>query len=118
LWSSRCDKAKETFLQLGLDIEKELWAFHAAADFTKYKTKFRSLSQNLLDVKNDLYARIVSGEIKPERVPHMTADDMAPRDLAEMRQNIEKHVSHVYFSLWSSVSFIKTKYVHEQEAFK
>lgn len=70
---------------LGVKIEGELFRKYAGVN-KKYKEKARSLLFNLKDRNNpELRARVVSGEITPENLCCMTAEQLASKELSQWR---------------------------------
>ncbi|XP_070555924.1 transcription elongation factor A protein 1-like isoform X2 [Ptychodera flava] len=58
---------------------------------TKYKNRIRSRVANLKDSRNPgLRQKVLSGEITPERIATMTADEMASDEMKELRKNYTK----------------------------
>ncbi|KAL4655449.1 transcription elongation factor A protein 2-like [Arapaima gigas] len=58
---------------------------------TKYKNRLRSRVSNLKDQKNpDLRRNVLCGNIAPECIATMTAEDMASAELKEMRKALTK----------------------------
>jgi transcription elongation factor S-II len=57
----------------------------------RYKNRVRSRVANLKDVKNpDLRLNVLRGSIKPDKIAVMTADEMASKDMKELRQKFTK----------------------------
>lgn len=57
----------------------------------EYKSKYRSLSFNMKDLKNpDLRRRVLFGEVMPMELMTMSADDMASDQLKRQKSEIEK----------------------------
>ncbi|GAB2223065.1 hypothetical protein Droror1_Dr00017201 [Drosera rotundifolia] len=70
---------------VALDIEAELFKLFGGVN-KKYKEKGRSLLFNLKDRNNpDLRERVMSGEISPERLCSMTAEELASKELSQWR---------------------------------
>ncbi|XP_030534107.1 uncharacterized protein LOC115743459 [Rhodamnia argentea] len=70
---------------LASSIEAELFKLFGGVN-KKYKEKGRSLLFNLKDRSNpELRERVVSGEIPPERLCSMTAEELASKELSEWR---------------------------------
>ncbi|CAI9094414.1 OLC1v1030148C1 [Oldenlandia corymbosa var. corymbosa] len=70
---------------LATQIEAELFKLFGGVN-KKYKEKGRSLLFNLKDRSNpELRERVVSGEITPERLCTMTAEELASKELTEWR---------------------------------
>lgn len=80
---------KEKFNQraesLAFRIEEELFKLFGGVN-KKYKEKGRSLLFNLKDKSNpELRERVLSGDIAPERLCSMTAEELASKELSEWR---------------------------------
>uniref|UniRef100_A0A804PHS7 TFIIS central domain-containing protein n=1 Tax=Zea mays TaxID=4577 RepID=A0A804PHS7_MAIZE len=80
---------KEKFNQraeiLAFRIEEELFKLFGGVN-KKYKEKGRSLLFNLKDKSNpELRERVLSGDIVPERLCSMTAEELASKELSEWR---------------------------------
>ncbi|ROL41272.1 Transcription elongation factor A protein 2 [Anabarilius grahami] len=57
----------------------------------KYKTRLRSRISNLKDQKNpDLRRNVLCGNISPDRIASMTAEEMASAELKEIRKALTK----------------------------
>lgn len=70
---------------LASQIEVELFKLFGGVN-KKYKEKGRSLCFNLKDPNNpELRERVMSGEISPERLCSMTAEELASKELSEWR---------------------------------
>ncbi|XP_015870092.3 uncharacterized protein LOC107407331 [Ziziphus jujuba] len=70
---------------LASKIEAELFKLFGGVN-KKYKEKGRSLLFNLKDRNNpELRERVMSGEIPPERLCSMTAEELASKELSEWR---------------------------------
>ncbi|XP_067243062.1 PHD finger protein 3 isoform X3 [Chanodichthys erythropterus] len=92
-------RLKESDLKISLDkpaelarrTEKELFALFQGVD-SKYKNKYRSLTFNLKDAKNNvLFKRVLKGEISPADLVRMTAEELASKELAAWRQRENRH---------------------------
>ncbi|CAN6681817.1 unnamed protein product [Malus baccata var. baccata] len=71
--------------ELAFRIEAELFKLFGGVN-KKYKEKGRSLLFNLKDRNNpELRERVMSGEIPPERLCSMTAEELASKELSEWR---------------------------------
>ncbi|CAN6721196.1 unnamed protein product [Malus baccata var. baccata] len=71
--------------ELAFRIEAELFKLFGGVN-KKYKEKGRSLLFNLKDRNNpDLRERVMSGEIAPEQLCSMTAEELASKELSEWR---------------------------------
>ncbi|XWS17018.1 hypothetical protein CRYUN_Cryun33cG0031600 [Craigia yunnanensis] len=72
--------------ELAYEIEAELFKLFGGVN-KKYKEKGRSLLFNLKDRSNpELGEKVVSGEIPPERLCSMSAEELASKELSEWRQ--------------------------------
>ncbi|XVF88203.1 hypothetical protein PTKIN_Ptkin19aG0031100 [Pterospermum kingtungense] len=72
--------------ELAYRIEAELFKLFGGVN-KKYKEKGRSLLFNLKDRNNpELRERVVSGEIPPEQLCSMSAEELASKELSEWRQ--------------------------------
>ncbi|KAI3991022.1 hypothetical protein MKX01_026206 [Papaver californicum] len=70
---------------LATSVEAELFKAFGGVN-KKYKEKGRSLLFNLKDPSNpELRERVLSGEISPERLCSMTAEELASKELSEWR---------------------------------
>ncbi|XP_073690990.1 uncharacterized protein phf3 [Garra rufa] len=92
-------RLKEADLKISLDkpaelarrTEKELFALFQGVD-SKYKNKYRSLTFNLKDAKNNvLFKRVLKGEVSPADLVRMTAEELASKELAAWRQRENRH---------------------------
>lgn len=71
--------------ELASKIEAELYKFFGGVN-KKYKEKGRSLLFNLKDRNNpELRERVMSGDIPPERLCSMTAEELASKELSQWR---------------------------------
>lgn len=78
-------KPVQTPESLAVKIEEELFKLFSGVN-KKYKEKGRSLLFNLKDRNNpELRERVMSGEITPERLCSMTAEELASKELSEWR---------------------------------
>ncbi|XP_019189914.1 PREDICTED: uncharacterized protein LOC109184378 [Ipomoea nil] len=79
------DQTKESPEDLAFKVEAELFKLFGGVN-KKYKEKGRSLLFNLKDHANpELRERVMSGEILPERLCSMTAEELASKELSEWR---------------------------------
>uniref|UniRef100_A0AAR2IVB7 PHD finger protein 3 n=1 Tax=Pygocentrus nattereri TaxID=42514 RepID=A0AAR2IVB7_PYGNA len=77
--------------ELARRTEKELFALFQGVD-SKYKNKYRSLTFNLKDTKNNvLFKRVLKGEISPRDLVRMSAEELASKELAAWRQRENRH---------------------------
>ncbi|XP_021277578.1 death-inducer obliterator 1-like [Herrania umbratica] len=80
------EKSVQSPQVLAYQIEAELFKLFGGVN-KKYKEKGRSLLFNLKDRNNpELRERVVSGEISPERLCSMSAEDLASKELSQWRQ--------------------------------
>uniref|UniRef100_A0A3B4CIW7 Transcription elongation factor n=1 Tax=Pygocentrus nattereri TaxID=42514 RepID=A0A3B4CIW7_PYGNA len=76
---------------LAAEIEDYILLFLLETTDMKYKTRLRSRISNLKDQKNpDLRRNVLCGNISPERIATMTAEEMASAELKEMRKALTK----------------------------
>lgn len=93
----RCKQLKDLEIssskieQLAFEIEGQLnGCFKEGSQ--KYLNKFRSLMFNLSNVKNPaLVLNVLTGEIPPAKLVRMSAEEMAPHELAKWRERENKH---------------------------
>ena len=84
----------EEIRKLAEEIEEQLFSLFNGDTGMKYKTRYRSLIFNIKDLKNEgLFRKILTGQIKPDHLVRMTADELASEELAEWRQKESQHVS-------------------------
>ncbi|XP_051507714.1 PHD finger protein 3-like isoform X2 [Myxocyprinus asiaticus] len=77
--------------ELARKTEKELFALFQGVD-SKYKNKYRSLTFNLKDAKNNvLFKRVLKGEVSPADLVRMTGEELASKELAAWRQRENRH---------------------------
>ncbi|XP_031422124.1 transcription elongation factor A protein 2 [Clupea harengus] len=75
---------------LAAQIEDFIYQEFKSTDI-KYKTRLRSRISNLRDQKNpDLRRNVLCGNISPECMANMTAEQMASNELKEIRKNMTK----------------------------
>ncbi|KPP73447.1 transcription elongation factor A protein 2-like [Scleropages formosus] len=83
---TKCRELLVAALQTGARIYQEF----KSTDM-KYKSRLRSRISNLKDQKNpDLRRSVLCGNIPPERIATMTAEEMASAELKEMRKALTK----------------------------
>ncbi|XP_041103499.1 transcription elongation factor A protein 1 isoform X1 [Polyodon spathula] len=76
--------------ELGAQIEDCIFQEFKNIDM-KYKNRVRSRIANLKDIKNpNLRRNVLCGNVAPDRMARMTAEDMASDELKEMRKNLTK----------------------------
>lgn len=76
--------------ELGAQIEECIFVEFKNTDM-KYKNRVRSRISNLKDAKNpNLRRNVLCGNVSPERIAKMTAEEMASDELKEMRKNLTK----------------------------
>ncbi|AQK59899.1 Putative SPOC domain / Transcription elongation factor S-II protein [Zea mays] len=79
------EKFNQRAESLAFRIEEELFKLFRGVN-KKYKEKGRSLLFNLKDKSNpELRERVLSGDIAPERLCSMTAEELASKELSEWR---------------------------------
>ncbi|XP_070766767.1 transcription elongation factor A protein 2 [Enoplosus armatus] len=75
---------------LAAQIEEEIFQEFKSTDI-KYKTRLRSRISNLKDQKNpDLRRNVLCGNISPQRIACMTAEEMASAELKQIREALTK----------------------------
>ncbi|XP_044066051.1 transcription elongation factor A protein 2 isoform X3 [Siniperca chuatsi] len=75
---------------LAAQIEEEIFQEFKSTDM-KYKTRLRSRISNLKDQKNpDLRRNVLCGNISPQRIASMTAEEMASAELKQIREALTK----------------------------
>lgn len=78
-------QAVRTPEKLAFEIEAELFKLFGGVN-KKYKEKGRSLMFNLKDKNNpELREKVMSGDITPEKLCSMTAEELASKELSEWR---------------------------------
>ncbi|XP_064409738.1 transcription elongation factor A protein 1 isoform X2 [Latimeria chalumnae] len=76
--------------ELGAQVEESIYQEFKNTDM-KYKNRVRSRIANLKDVKNpNLRRNVLCGNISPDVLAKMTAEEMASDELKEMRKNLTK----------------------------
>ncbi|XP_057190540.1 transcription elongation factor A protein 1 [Triplophysa rosa] len=76
--------------ELGSQIEECIFVELKNTDM-KYKNRVRSRISNLKDAKNpNLRKNVLCGNVSPDRIAKMTAEEMASDELKEMRKNLTK----------------------------
>ncbi|XP_027025307.1 transcription elongation factor A protein 1 isoform X2 [Tachysurus fulvidraco] len=76
--------------ELGAQIEECIFLEFKNTDM-KYKNRVRSRISNLKDMKNpNLRRNVLCGNVPPDRIAKMTAEEMASDELKEMRKNMTK----------------------------
>ncbi|MCJ1373056.1 RNA polymerase II elongation factor [Loxospora ochrophaea] len=80
-----------TVLSVASAVEAAAYVEHGPEDKEIYKSKMRSLYQNLKNKTNpSLRVKVVSGEIPPERFVVMTHDELKSAERREEDRNIER----------------------------
>ncbi|XP_078144451.1 transcription elongation factor A protein 2 isoform X2 [Centroberyx gerrardi] len=75
---------------LAAQVEELIFQEFKSTDI-KYKSRLRSRISNLKDQKNpDLRRNVLCGNISPERIANMTAEEMASAELKQMREALTK----------------------------
>ncbi|KAM9500333.1 transcription elongation factor A protein 1 isoform 2-T2 [Clarias gariepinus] len=76
--------------ELGAQIEECIFLEFKNTDM-KYKNRVRSRISNLKDMKNpNLRRNVLCGNVAPDRIAKMTAEEMASDELKEIRKNMTK----------------------------
>ncbi|XP_037045345.1 uncharacterized protein LOC119080875 [Bradysia coprophila] len=74
------------------DTEREIYNLFSKDIGAKYRAKYRSLVFNIKDRKNDsLFLKICEKTIKPNQFVRMSAEELASQQLAQWRENENKH---------------------------
>lgn len=74
------------------DTEREIYHLFSKDIGAKYRAKYRSLVFNIKDRKNDsLFQKICEKTIQPNQFVRMTAEELASQQLAQWRENENKH---------------------------
>lgn len=82
----------EEIEQFALDTEQEMFALFSRDTGHKYKAKYRSLTFNIKDRKNEtLFQKICERAVKPYRLVRMSPEELASQELAKWRENENKH---------------------------
>ena len=80
---------------LATTIEAELFSLFGGVN-KKYKEKGRSLLFNLKDQSNpELRTRVISGDITPQRLCSMSAEELASKELSEWRMAKAEEFAHM-----------------------
>jgi hypothetical protein len=88
-------KAPDLAERVAFDIESEMYRYFGGVN-RKYKEKARSLLFNLKDRSNpELRARVLSGEITPENLCSMNAEQLASKELSEWRMAKAEEFAHM-----------------------
>ncbi|KAM3618314.1 uncharacterized protein V6R79_018747 [Siganus canaliculatus] len=75
---------------IAAQIEEEIYQEFKSTDM-KYKARLRSRISNLKDQKNpDLRRNVLCGNISPQRIASMTAEEMASAELKQIREALTK----------------------------
>ncbi|XP_034446286.1 transcription elongation factor A protein 2 [Hippoglossus hippoglossus] len=75
---------------LAAQIEEQIFQEFKSTDI-KYKTRLRSRISNLKDQKNpDLRRNVLCGNISPQRIARMSAEEMASTELKQIRETLTK----------------------------
>lgn len=74
------------------DTEREIYHLFSKDIGAKYRAKYRSLVFNIKDRKNDsLFQKICEKTIQPNQFVRMSAEELASQQLAQWRENENKH---------------------------
>lgn len=81
----------ERAYEIAKKTERELFHLYKDTD-SKYKSKYRSLTFNLKDTKNNvLFQKVLKGEISPGNLIRMSPEELASKELAAWRQRENRH---------------------------
>lgn len=81
----------EKAYEIAKKTERELFHLYKDTD-SKYKSKYRSLTFNLKDTKNNvLFKKVLKGEISPGNLIRMSPEELASKELAAWRQRENRH---------------------------
>lgn len=91
LKESALNVSVERASEVAKKTERELFHLYKDTD-NKYKNKYRSLTFNLKDTKNNvLFKRVLKGEISPGNLIRMSPEELASKELAAWRQRENRH---------------------------
>uniref|UniRef100_A0ABM5ERV5 SPOC domain-containing protein 1 n=1 Tax=Pogona vitticeps TaxID=103695 RepID=A0ABM5ERV5_9SAUR len=86
---------KNAVSRLAKQVEREIFRLFCCVG-QHYKKKYRSLLFNLKSTENQqLFRRVMLGEITPRRLVQMTSLEMAPQELAEWRARENRRVLEI-----------------------
>ncbi|XP_072293353.1 uncharacterized protein phf3 isoform X2 [Eucyclogobius newberryi] len=81
----------EKAYEIAKKTERELFHLYKDTD-SKYKNKYRSLTFNLKDTKNNvLFKKVLKGDISPSNLIRMSPEELASKELAAWRQRENRH---------------------------
>lgn len=91
LKESDLNVSEEKAYEIAKKTERELFHLYKDTD-SKYKSKYRSLTFNLKDTKNNvLFKKVLKGEISPSHLIRMSPEELASKELAAWRQRENRH---------------------------
>uniref|UniRef100_A0A3B4A026 PHD finger protein 3 n=1 Tax=Periophthalmus magnuspinnatus TaxID=409849 RepID=A0A3B4A026_9GOBI len=91
LKESNLNVSVEKAHEIAKKTERELFHLYKDTD-SKYKNKYRSLTFNLKDTKNNvLFKKVLKGEISPSNLIRMSPEELASKELAAWRQRENRH---------------------------
>ncbi|KAJ0066751.1 hypothetical protein NL108_002373 [Boleophthalmus pectinirostris] len=91
LKDSNLNVSVEKAHEIAKKTERELFHLYKDTD-SKYKNKYRSLTFNLKDTKNNvLFKKVLKGEISPGSLIRMSPEELASKELAAWRQRENRH---------------------------
>ncbi|KAJ0005094.1 hypothetical protein NQD34_011308 [Periophthalmus magnuspinnatus] len=91
LKESNLNVSVEKAYEIAKKTERELFHLYKDTD-SKYKNKYRSLTFNLKDTKNNvLFKKVLKGEISPSNLIRMSPEELASKELAAWRQRENRH---------------------------
>lgn len=88
-----CPKlSAEEITRFAADTEREIYLLFNRDTTSKYRAKYRSLMFNIKDRKNEtLFRKICDTSIQPKQLVRLSAEDLASQELAQWRENENKH---------------------------
>ncbi|CAL9687996.1 unnamed protein product [Knipowitschia caucasica] len=91
LKESNLNVSVEKAHEIAKKTERELFHLYKDTD-SKYKNKYRSLTFNLKDTKNNvLFKKVLKGDISPGNLIRMSPEELASKELAAWRQRENRH---------------------------
>lgn len=90
---TNCPKlSTEQINKFAFDTEREIYMLFNRDTTSKYRAKYRSLMFNIKDRKNEtLFRKICDSSIQPEQLVRLSPEDLASQELAQWRENENKH---------------------------
>lgn len=82
----------EEITKFAADTEREIYMLFNRDTTSKYRAKYRSLMFNIKDRKNEtLFRKICDTSIQPKQLVRLSPEDLASQELAQWRENENKH---------------------------